>query len=204
MQYVDLTHILSTATPVYPEDAPIDLRQIAFLEQHGFADHHLAISMHVGTHMDGPRHMLKDGKLLSEFPVEKFFGKGHLIDARGKTSIDADLLTGRDIGAGDVVLVWTDSDKKYNQQEYFGNFPFLAENFANQLIKLGVKFVGLDTASPDKSPYTIHKLLLGKEVLIIENLTNLEKLEGKEFEVVALPAKFETDSAPCRVVAKIL
>ncbi len=64
--------------------------------------------------------------------------------------------------------------------------------------------VGFDSPSPDRTPFVIHKLLLGQEILILENLCNLEKLLGVTgFEVVALPAKFRSDSAPVRVVARV-
>jgi kynurenine formamidase len=49
----------------------------------------------------------------------------------------------------------------------------------------------------------VHKILLAKPVLIIENLTHLEKLAGVDsFEVFALPMKLEADAAPARVVAR--
>lgn len=64
--------------------------------------------------------------------------------------------------------------------------------------------VGTDTPSPDKSPYLIHKILLKGDVLIIENLTNLESLlSHSEFEVIALPIRFEAEASPIRVVAKV-
>ena len=62
----------------------------------------------------------------------------------------------------------------------------------------------MDTPSPDKYPYKIHKILLKEEILIIENLTNLEELLGvNNFDVIALPAKFYSDGAPIRVIAQI-
>ncbi len=46
--------------------------------------------------------------------------------------------------------------------------------------------------------------MFNSDILIIENLINLERLEAyKNFEIVALPVKFQTDSAAARVVAKI-
>ncbi len=61
----------------------------------------------------------------------------------------------------------------------------------------------MDTPSPDKDPYTVHRILLKEEILIIESLKNLsELLDVKKFEITALPAKFEADSAPVRVIAR--
>ncbi|RLD82941.1 MAG: cyclase family protein, partial [Bacteroidetes bacterium] len=43
------------------------------------------------------------------------------------------------------------------------------------------------------------------DILIIENLTNLsELLSYPDFNIIALPAKFEAAGAPVRVIAQIL
>ena len=73
------------------------------------------------------------------------------------------------------------------------------------MIELGVKIVGMDTPSPDRPPFAIHKLLFKNDILIIENLTNLEELLAHpQFDVIALPAKFDIEAAPVRVVAQVL
>jgi kynurenine formamidase len=46
-------------------------------------------------------------------------------------------------------------------------------------------------------------MLLKNDVLIIENLTNLHELEGKDFTVYALPIKLQLDGAPARVIAAV-
>ncbi|MFC3748626.1 hypothetical protein [Paenibacillus sp. GCM10012306] len=58
--------------------------------------------------------------------------------------------------------------------------------------------------SPDRFPFEIHKYLLSNDVLILENLTNVDALLGKEkFEVMALPLRIRSDSAISRVIARI-
>ncbi len=203
MKYIDLTHTFKQSMPVYPGDPEPELKQIAFLEKDGYNDFQIKTGMHVGTHMDAPLHMLKTGKRLSEYPPEHFFGKGHLIDARG-ISIDASLLEGKEISKGDIVFITTGLSGKFGTPEYYEGYPEINESFALKLIKLGVSIVGMDTPSPDRPPFAIHKLLLGNDMLIIENLTNLESLlEHEQFNVMALPAKFDCEAAPIRVVAQI-
>ncbi|MFA6535332.1 MAG: hypothetical protein WCS92_03690 [Candidatus Babeliales bacterium] len=64
--------------------------------------------------------------------------------------------------------------------------------------------IGIDFFSPDKYPFETHKIFFENNILIIENLTNLESLEEiKNFTVIALPLKTETDSALARVIAII-
>jgi len=200
--YIDLTQVFGKDMPVYPGDSLSELKQVASVEQEGTANHRLTTGMHVGTHMDAPFHMIAGGKRISDFTPDKFFGKGKLIDARGQEKIGPEFLEG--IEVGDIVLVFTGFGLKFHDNDYYEKYPELTEEFARKAVKFGVKLVGMDTPSPDRPPFISHKILLAAEILIIENLTNLEQLIDKKFEVVALPVKLETDAAPTRVVAKIL
>ena len=107
------------------------------------------------------------------------------------------------IEAGNIVLFHTGMIEKYKDEAYFTGYPEISEEVANYLVEKRVKIVGVDMCSPDHPPFKIHKILLGSGVLIIENLTNLDKLIGKEFKVYALPIKFALDGAPARVIAQI-
>lgn len=154
--------------------------------------------------MDAPLHMFENGKKLSGYPAEKFFGKGHLIDARNQKRISAGLLKEKNISPCEIVIVMTEFSQKFGTDSYYNDYPEIEESFAQRLVELGVKIVGMDTPSPDRQPFNIHKILLKNDILIIENLTNLESLLPYEkFEIIALPAKFEADAAPARVIAKI-
>lgn len=203
MQYIDLTHTVSQNTKVYPDDPKPKLKQIAFINKDGHNDFQFTSGMHIGTHIDAAFHMFTKGKKLSDYPTNRFFGKGHLIDAR-KKNIDEKLLEGLEISKGDIVLVMTGFYKKFKKAEYFKKYPEISEKFASKLIKLEIGILGIDTPSPDHSPFKIHKLLLKNDILIIENLTNLEKLlKHPNFTITALPIKLETDAAAVRVIATI-
>ena len=170
MKYIDLTHTFGAEMPVYPGDPIPELVQIADLHKEGYTDYQIKTGMHVGTHLDAPLHMLEGGKRLSEIAVERFIGRGCLIDARGASVVSADYLQKSGAQKGDIVLVLTGFSEKYRQAEYYEKFPEIGEDFASKAIELCVKIVGIDTPSPDRPPFKIHKLLLRKEILIIENL----------------------------------
>lgn len=200
----DLTHTFTEHMPSYAGDPWPELKQIAEIRTTGFTDHEIKTGMHVGTHMDGPLHMIEGGKYLDEVPVSAFFGKGHLIDARGHKEVPGKLIDGKPIEKGDIVLVMTGHGSKFYESDYYTTYPEISEGFARKIVALGVSIVGMDTPSPDRPPFAVHKILLGNYVLIIENLTNLEALiDIPHFEVIALPAKFRTDAAPVRVVARV-
>jgi kynurenine formamidase len=201
---IDLTHTFTDNMPVYPGDPCSRLYQSNFIKDSGFSDHRVESNMHVGTHMDAPLHMVEGGAYISDIPLPHCNGNGHLIDARNKNIVAPDLLAGRSINKGDIVLVRTDWSKKFHEPDYFNDYPEIAEAFARQIVASGVSLIGLDTPSPDKEPFPVHKILLGKNVLIIENLTNLEALQPfRSFRIHAYPIKYKADAAPVRVVAEI-
>jgi kynurenine formamidase len=204
MKIVDLTHTFSEDMPVYPGDPIPELLQIASIAKEGYTDYKITTGMHVGTHMDAPLHMLEGGKKLSEIEPQQFIGRGILIDAREKNAIDDSLLATLSKGQADIVLVMTGFYKKFRSPEYYTSHPEITESFAQKIISLGIKMVGIDTPSPDRPPFKVHKLLLGNDILIVENLTNLEQLLGvPSFEVLALPAKFDAEAAPVRVLTRV-
>ena len=105
---------------------------------------------------------------------------------------------------GDIVLVFTGFGSKFHNPNYFEEYPEFSQEFARLLVEANVSMVGMDTPSPDRFPYMVHKLLLSENILIIENLTNLDKLLGvKRFTVYAFPLKLNSDASPARVIAEV-
>jgi len=206
MNILDLSHAFTSHMPPFPGDPTSELVQTASVAKDGYTDHRLTTLMHVGTHIDAPLHMIEGGAYIDELPTEQFFGPGVVLDARGKTAIDVDLLNGKTIKSGSIVLLCTGRSKFYATPAYDTEYPKITEAFAKALVKRNVKIIGMDMLNPDVEPtFPIHKILLAHPVLIIENMTNLESLLSvPKFDVVALPMKLHTEGAPVRVVALIL
>ena len=200
--YIDLSVVIDEHTPVYPGDPATVIKPAGKLEADGYNDHFVSIGTHVGTHIDAPYHMIADGQTLDQFPVDQFVGRGRLIKLDNK-EYDLQQLQKTDIREGDIVLFYSGMDNLYKEKAYFEDYPAMSDEVANYLVAKKVKMVGIDMCSPDHDEFTAHRTLLGSGVLIIENLTNLSALEGKVFEVIALPIKLPIDGAPARVIAKI-
>lgn len=198
---IDLSHVFSQKTPIYPGDQPIALEQVSFIEKQAFTDFRLTTSMHVGTHVDGVGHMIKNGLLLSQIPIDRFCGVGVLVDARNKP-LSKELFDKIMVPIESIVLVLTGHDKYFKSERYFINHPIVTFDFAKVLASYKVKMVGFDMPGPDLWPYEIHKMFFQHNIMIIENLTCLDQLVGvMYFEVYALPLKVDADSALARVIA---
>ena len=62
--------------------------------------------------------------------------------------------------------------------------------------------IGMDTPSPDKAPYIVHKKLLANDIFILENLKDLsELLYVEDLMVYAQPLKLEAEGSPVRAFA---
>lgn len=202
---IDLTHTLTDLIPVYPGDKETRLYHTQNLTTDGYNNHRLETGMHAGTHIDSPMHLLNCNTYISEFPLENFIGKGCLIDARNQPIIKMKPEYESKIIEDCILLFYTGWDTKFGTHEYFNSSPVIDEEFAHTLVQKKIKILGIDTASPDRYPFNVHKALLKNNIPIIENLTNLEKLlHEPNFEVIAFPLKIKADSSILRAVARII
>lgn len=204
----DLTHPLATDIPRFPGDPEV---RIASLD--GFAPWQvssLSMGTHSGTHMDAPRHRFADGNGIGSYGPERLVGRGLIIDARGSKdneAIPASVLDGvRDrVWPGWFALFWTGWDRHWRDERYFRH-PYLSEDLAENLVALGAGLVAIDTLSVDSTAnagMSAHTILLGADILIVENICRLGELpRGQILTYAFLPlALGEADGSPVRVVA---
>lgn len=203
MRFIDLSHTISSELAVCPEDEPVKLIKCKEINKGGYTNFQLCIEMHVGTHVDGPMHLAPDPRYIAEIPLDQFSGGGVLFDVRGKWSITLSDVDVDKIEPGKIILFHSGFDKKFGTEEYYLNYPVFEEEAINFLVKKRVKMIGIDWFSPDKEPYPLHRILLENNILILENLSNLDKLINKDFEIFAFPLKIEADSSIVRAVAGI-
>lgn len=205
MTLIDLSHPITDKLPVWDGDPIVNLQQVAFHRPDGFSNFQLECGMHTATHIDGPKHFVEDSPLLSALAIDSFWGEGYLIDTtKYDTNHIINQLQQIDL-TQKIVVVYTGYAHKFGTPEYYHNYPTLDQHIALEIAKQHPKMIAFDTPSPDSSPYCLHQLFLSNQILIAENLTNLEPLlMFKRFEIIALPLKTVSDSAPARIIARIL
>ena len=122
-------------------------------------------------------------------------------------------LVGTTINPDQIVILFTGwTSSKSGDPDYYTGGPYLSNEAANFLVEQNTKAVAIDFPI-DKHPPTpkstikdfpVHRILLGAEIPIIENLINLHLLVGKEFTLSALPLKLKGgDGSATRAVAFI-
>ncbi len=192
---LDLSHRLTDNTPAYPGDP--DFRLTKREGTIGYVSYKISGCLHNGTHVDLPMHQLFGGTTCADFPPDRFFGDGQVLDVRGKTVItcaDFDLIPGY------IPLFFTGWDKAFGKPEYFTAHPMLDMSAAEKLASAGVKLIGLDFPSPDALPFTVHLYLLEHDICIVENLRGLEQLRGP-FKFSAFPLALEAEASLVRAIA---
>ena len=225
MEVIDLTHTIHNDIQIYPGDpVPSISRGLTHEKDYCHVDQ-LKLGSHTGTHIDAPYHFLKGGQRIDEIPVQRFIGNGTLIDVSDKSERD---LIGRadikfyasEIKKGDFVILKTGWDRYFGTPRYLQH-PYLSANAAGLLLKLGVAVVGIDALNidasyqtamdTDSSPgdsedngvkgYPAHDILLGNDILIVENLCNLDKIKQRNGFYSFLPLKLkDSDGSPVRAV----
>jgi len=225
MQVIDLTHTIHDDIQIYPGDPiPSISRWLTHEKDYCHVDL-LKLGSHTGTHIDAPYHFLKDAQRIDEIPVQRFIGNGILIDVSGKSErelIDsADLKpSASEIKNGDFVILKTGWDRYFGTPKYYLH-PYLSADGARLLLELGVSLVAIDAlnvdptypASKDSNPaandlpdeqsygYPVHDLLLSNDILIVENLCNLDKINAVKGIYSFLPLKLnDSDGSPIRAV----
>lgn len=202
---IDLSHVIESTMPVYPGDMETRLVQNKFIQTDFYNNHRLDISMHAGTHIDSPMHMLDVRTYISELPLDSFVGPGCVIDVRGQATIGMKPEYEQMVAPSSIVLLYSGHSRLYGTKSYYEDHPSMEMDFCEFLVEKQTKILGVDWASPDKYPFPVHYRLLGANIYIVENLTNLDQLLGVEtFEVMALPLKLRADSSMIRAVARVL
>lgn len=204
MKLIDISNILDNETPIYPGDYSLTLTKHKTLEKDYYTSYLLSSCLHTGTHIDIPMHLLEDKRMVSDFPLDSFMGKGVLLDVRGEDTITMKPSYEEMIKEEEIVLLYTGFDKQYKTKRYFTKHPVVSTELGEFLISRKIKILGMDMPSPDYPPFTIHKALLSNEIFILENLTNLENLlKVSNFEVIALPLKLSAEASFVRAVCKV-
>ena len=164
----------------------------------------------VGTYLDSPKHRYPEGRDIGDIDLEDLICPGEIIDVRNRKAYEPVCLNVLPDGVDfkeKAVLFNFGWDKFWGKTDYYSH-PFISGEMIDYLIKSGIKIVGVDTPNIDDSKdlsRPAHTKFLKNNILIVENLTGLEKLYGKKFRLFAIPLKAKGAAAfPVRAFAEII
>lgn len=205
MKITDLSHTIRNSMPVYPGTESPLIEYPYHIDQYGYKESRLHMVSHTGTHIDAPAHMIREGSPLDKMAADRFFGRAMILDVRNCKIIEKKTIQQaiRNRSHIDFVILFTGWSAFWGQEAYYAGYPRLSTEAADLLSNYCLKGIGVDAISFDKegsADFPVHKTLLKKNILLVENLTNLDLLTSEEFWLVCAPLKFaDSDGAPARV-----
>ena len=215
MKLIDLTFEIESDMPTCGTawHQLVEIEQLGRIEDVGRNTARIVLGSHSGTHMDAPYHFIESGKTMEELDINMMCGEVQVVDFRRfKAGSVVSLEAVKEIDVSKRMLFVFGWYHNWKSELYYKSFPFFSEEAIDYLIKKGMKFMALDTPSPDDgraigntgSDSPNHKALLKNEIIIVEYLNNTDILdETRKYEIMAFPLKvLGVDGCPARVIMK--
>ncbi len=213
MRLIDLSHPLEHGQLNFPWDPKISIIPHNSVTSIGYNITQFSMSTHHGTHLDAPYHFFDDGKTLDRMTLDQFIGPTSLIDlAPGSALEEGTPLTvemfephAAKFTRGAKIIYRTGWDRMFGTPEFFSRFPTLTLEAAQWIADRRIGLLGMDTPTPSTFWKECHLILLGKgvEIVIVEGLTNLNKLP-EQFTFIGFPLNITgRDGSPIRAVAMV-
>lgn len=205
MRIWDISQTLRPAIPVWPGEPPFELTAIATIsEQCPFNASVMRASLHAGTHADSPYHYDRDGAASADCSLDPYIGRCVVLDVRGAgdhvTQSDVDWAA---LEGAERVLFRTYA--RFPADAWDSGFTAIAPDVVERLGKLGVRLIGVDTASLDpqeSKTLDAHQRVLAADMWILEGLV-LDDVPPGEYELIALPLKIAAgDASPVRAILR--
>ncbi len=186
MKLYDISRLVFEAE-VYPGDpSPVktELLKIADGDKCNLSE--FKMCCHNGTHVDAPYHFIDHGKTIGEMGLDRFIGRCCVIDLR-KHSFKK------------VMEHMSETDRQMLLLK--GKLELSVED-ASRIAEQNIVLLGIEnnTVGDAETGPVIHKILLEKEIVILEGIV-LDQIEEEEYFLAAQPIHLgHVDGAPCRAV----
>jgi len=203
----DISPPIQPGAPVFPGDTPYAQEWAASIGPGCPVNvSTITLSPHVGAHADAPLHYDPQGQSIGALDLEPYLGPCRVVHAIGCGPLVrwghlAHAVAG--LPARVLVRTYTRAPVDRWDPELAGYEPETIERLA----ALGVRLVGIDTASIDPAESKTldsHQMIRRLGLRVLENLVLDEVPEG-DYELIALPLKLMTaDASPVRAILRTL
>lgn len=212
MPIYDVSVPLSADTPTYPGDPGINISQSQSLANGDPANVSVIhFGAHSGTHVDAPAHFIAGAGRVNSLPLETLIGRAQVIEVPPAIdTITSEFIT-RYCNTGETRYLFKTRNSSFweNASDFRSDYTSLDAGAARELVRMGVKLVGIDYLSIEKfgaETFETHHTLLSEAIVIIEGL-NLSQISAGIYELICLPLRIaggSGDGAPARVVLRTI
>jgi kynurenine formamidase len=190
------------------------IEPVATIEENAFFSSKITATTITGLYLESQAHILKDGKTLDSYPVERFIRPAKIVKLPrqdSKALIDADLMAKHapTIASGDALLLATGWGSMWNKPGYVLECPNMKRSALDWVLSQPISIFGADIPCIEASwseddqaeKGSLLAKLFEKDILLLAPLVNLESTRADAGTLVCLPLKLKGASgAPCRAV----
>lgn len=203
----DISPPVGPGSPVFPGDTPYAQEWSASLAPGCPVNvSRITLSPHIGAHADAPLHYDPEGAAIGSLDLAPYLGPCRVIHAMGCGPLVhwANLAhAAHDLPARVLVRTY----ERMPVDRWDAGLAAYAPDTIERLAALGVKLVGIDTASIDPAEskdLPSHQAIRRLGLRVLENLV-LDGVPEGDYELIALPLKLMTaDASPVRAVLRQL
>ena len=212
--WIDLSHTLSENVPRVPIVPAPHFRMWRKMPDFPANVTEMQMIVHLGTHVDAPRHFMPEGPSFDEIPLTRLYGPGVVwrFDVKPFDVIEPIHLQAQrpKLQRGDILMVDTGWSERAGTEEY-EHHPSLSKASAEWLVEQGIKMLTVDFGTPEAATekrwpgwhWPVHHVLLSRGILVAEHLRNLRLFAGRRVDAMLLGLSIKgSDGAPARVVAR--
>ncbi len=205
--WIDISVPVDNRLPVWPGDHRVELTVESPTKD--FGNSVISTSLHVGTHMDAPAHVIPGGTTIDQVQPDRLIGKTFVAGIPAAvTKIDQKVLESLNIPASVTRLLFKTSNSglwQNDSEDFDITYAALTLDGAAWVVERGIKLVGIDYLSIqlyENEGTETHYKLLSNDVLVVEGL-NLGEVAPGWYDLICLPWKVAgACGAPVRAVLK--
>lgn len=153
----------------------------------------LSFCAHNGTHIDAPSHFLREGASVDSIPLYKTVGYASVVSADGEISSEE---------AMEILALARKHGSDAEKRILIKGSATLTESGAEYFTEQGIYLIATESQSvgPESAPMAVHKILLEKEVVLLEGV-RLSGVEDGCYFLSSAPISIAgADGAPCRAI----
>jgi kynurenine formamidase len=209
MRVIDLTMRITPSIRMFPGSPQPSFIPWSRFDSHGYDSEAMFMSTHTGTHVDAPSHFAPGLASIDMIPAGRLVCSAVLIRApkRANQLVEREDLASDQVREGDAVMIATGWEKCVAKRNYMTENPGLSGQAARYLARKKVNAVAIDGPSIDAGAdgkFTVHNILLPRNILVVENLCNVSKISTNRFTLMISPLKLGgATGSPARALALV-
>ncbi|MFW6312191.1 MAG: cyclase family protein [Nanoarchaeota archaeon] len=203
MDYIDISSKINDKTTIWPEGKELEISFYKNILKDGVYSSLVKMDSHTGTHLDAPKHFIKNGMSVDHIPLSKCVGKVYVVDIKNKEINKQTIYSISDCLSKNDKIIFKTKNTELDDKEFYEDYVALDISGAKEISKYELDLIGIDYLSIQKygEEYNeVHRILLKNNILILEGL-NLKNVDEGKYKLYAFPLNIENlEASPVRAV----